>query len=57
MDVVLGAMLQSHTIRINPEVLSLIADTDEFKDAWRALVEWEHLSPDGSGRGVWYELR
>lgn len=43
MDVVLGAMIQSNTVLITPEVLSLIAGIDEFKGAWRALGT---LAPD-----------
>ncbi len=43
MDVVLGAMIQSNTVQITPEVLSLIAGIDEFKGAWRALGT---LAPD-----------
>jgi len=36
-------MIQSHTVQITPEVLSLIAGVDEFKGAWRALGT---LAPD-----------
>lgn len=36
-------MLQADTIRITPEILSLIARIDEFKGAWRALGT---LAPD-----------
>jgi Fic family protein len=36
-------MIQSHTVQITPEVLSLIAGIDEFKGAWRALGT---LAPD-----------
>jgi len=36
-------MLQPDTIRITPEILSLIAGIDEFKGAWRALGT---LAPD-----------
>lgn len=43
MDVVLGAMIQSNTVQITPEILSLIAGIDEFKGAWRALGK---LAPD-----------
>src|SRR5574337_807017 len=43
MDVVLETMIQSHTIQITPEILSLIASIDEFKGAWRALGT---LAPD-----------
>lgn len=31
------AMLQTDTLHITPEVLSLIAQIDEFKGAWRTL--------------------
>jgi Fic family protein len=30
-------MIRSHTVRITPELLSLVAGIDEFKGAWRAL--------------------
>ncbi|MCC2869722.1 MAG: cell filamentation protein Fic, partial [Candidatus Accumulibacter phosphatis] len=30
-------MIASHAVQITPEILSLIAGTDEFKGAWRAL--------------------
>src|SRR3989339_1831493 len=43
MGVVLGAMIQSSTIHITPEILTLIARIDEFKGAWRALGT---LAPD-----------
>lgn len=43
MDVVLGAMIQSDTVQITPEILRLIAGIDEFKGAWRALGT---LAPD-----------
>ncbi|TXI74803.1 MAG: Fic family protein [Dokdonella sp.] len=36
-------MIQSNTVQITPEVLSLIAGIDEFKGAWRALGT---LAPD-----------
>ncbi|MEO8409010.1 MAG: Fic family protein [Propionivibrio sp.] len=36
-------MIQSSTVRITPEVLSLVAGIDEFKGAWRALGA---LAPD-----------
>ena len=36
-------MIQSSTIQITPEILSLIAGIDEFKGAWRALGT---LAPD-----------
>lgn len=29
--------LNTATIRISPEILSLIAEIDEFKGAWRAI--------------------
>ncbi len=43
MDVVLGFMIRSDTVQITPEILSLIAEIDEFKGAWRALGS---LAPD-----------
>ncbi len=43
MGVVLGAMIQSDTLQITPEILALIARIDEFKGAWRALGT---LAPD-----------
>jgi Fic family protein len=46
MDVIgciIGRMLQADTLRITPEILSLIAKIDEFKGAWRALGT---LAPD-----------
>src|SRR5665647_604777 len=43
MGVVLGAMIQSNTLQITPEILILIAKIDEFKGAWRALGT---LAPD-----------
>lgn len=36
-------MIQSNTVQITPEVLSLVAGIDEFKGAWRALGM---LAPD-----------
>lgn len=36
-------MIQSNTVQITPEILSLIAGVDEFKGAWRALGT---LAPD-----------
>ena len=33
----IGCMLRSDTLQITPEILSLIAQIDEFKGAWRAL--------------------
>jgi Fic family protein len=36
-------MIRAETIQITPEVLSLIAEIDEFKGAWRALGS---LAPD-----------
>lgn len=38
-----GFMLRTDTLRITPEILSLIARIDEFKGAWRALGT---LAPD-----------
>ena len=43
MGVVLGAMIQSKSLQITPEILALIAKIDEFKGAWRALG---NLAPD-----------
>lgn len=43
MDVALGFMIRADTIQITPEILSLIAEIDEFKGAWRALGT---LAPD-----------
>jgi len=43
MGVLLGAMIQTNTINITPEMLSLISKIDEFKGAWRALGS---LAPD-----------
>lgn len=43
MGVLLVAMIQTGTIQITPEILSLIAKIDEFKGAWRALGA---LAPD-----------
>jgi Fic family protein len=37
LGVFLGGMLKTETLRITPELLSLIAAIDEFKGAWRAL--------------------
>ncbi len=39
----IDARIQSNTLQITPEVLSLIAGIDEFKAAWRALGT---LAPD-----------
>ena len=39
----MDARIQSNTLQITPEVLSLIAGIDEFKGAWRALGT---LAPD-----------
>jgi hypothetical protein len=65
-------MIQTITIKITPEILALIARIDEFKGTsikptggnrntlkqhFRALVERGNLNQQGSGRGVWYELR
>ena len=33
-------MIQSNTLQITAEILSLIAGIDEFKGAWRALVSY-----------------
>jgi Fic family protein len=43
LDVALDARIQSNTLQITCEVLSLIAGIDEFKGAWRALGT---LAPD-----------
>ena len=40
---IIGFMLQSDTLQISPEILSLVARIDEFKGAWRALGT---LAPD-----------
>jgi Fic family protein len=40
---IIGFMIQTNTIQITPEILSLIAKIDEFKGAWRALGT---LAPD-----------
>lgn len=53
----MGVMIRSETIQITPEILALIARIDEFKGAWRALVERGHLNQRGGGRGAWYELK
>lgn len=37
MDIYLGMNLNTDTLKITPEILSLIAELDEFKGAWRAL--------------------
>lgn len=37
MDIFLGMSLNTDTLEITPEILSLIAELDEFKGAWRAL--------------------
>lgn len=39
----IGYMIQTNTIQITPEILTLIAKIDEFKGAWRALGS---LAPD-----------
>ena len=57
MGISLGVMIRSETIQITPEILALIARIDEFKGAWRALVERGHLNQRGGGRGTWYELK
>lgn len=33
----IGMALNTETLRITPEILSLIAAVDEFKGAWRAI--------------------
>jgi Fic family protein len=40
---IIGSMLRSDTLKITPEILSLIARIDEFKGAWRSLGT---LAPD-----------
>jgi Fic family protein len=40
---IIGDMLRTDTLRITPDILSLIARIDEFKGAWRALGT---LAPD-----------
>lgn len=40
---IIGSMIKTDTIQITPEILSLIANIDEFKGAWRALGT---LAPD-----------
>lgn len=37
MDIILGMSIHTDTLVITPEILSLIAELDEFKGAWRAL--------------------
>ena len=37
MDIYMGMTLNSDTLQITPEILSLISELDEFKGAWRAL--------------------
>lgn len=37
MGVLLGVMIQTDKLSISPEMLSLIAEIDEFKGTWRAL--------------------
>src|SRR5580693_9290769 len=37
MGVLLGVQIRADTLRITPEILSLVAELDEFKGAWRAL--------------------
>ena len=32
-----GCMVKTHSLKITPEILSLIAEIDEFKGAWQAL--------------------
>ena len=36
--------LDLSTLRVTPEILSLIGETDEFKAAWRAIVR---IAPGG----------
>src|SRR4249920_3042842 len=43
MGVLLDGMVQSDAVQITPEILSLIAQIDEFKGSWRALGT---LAPD-----------
>lgn len=43
MGVLLAPVLRTHTLRITPEILGLVAGVDEFKGAWRALGA---LAPD-----------
>lgn len=38
-----GYMLNIETLHITPEILSLIAEIDEFKGAWKALGQ---LAPE-----------
>jgi len=40
---IIGRMIQTNSIQITPDILSLIAGIDEFKGAWRALGA---LAPD-----------
>lgn len=40
---IIGSMIRTDTIQITPDLLSLIARIDEFKDAWRASGA---LAPD-----------
>lgn len=37
MDIFMGMTLNTESIQITPEILSLIAEVDEFKGAWQAL--------------------
>ena len=37
MDIISGMAINTSTLQITPEILSLIAELDEFKGAWRAL--------------------
>lgn len=37
LGVLLGAQIRPDIIEITPEILNLIAEIDEFKEAWRAL--------------------
>jgi len=43
MGEVLASMIRSHAVQISPEILSLIADIDEFKGAWRR-TGFQHCS-------------
>jgi Fic family protein len=37
MGVFLGAMIQTDSLKITPEILGLVAELDEFKGAWRSF--------------------
>ena len=43
MGMFMGMTLQTHSLNITPEMLSIIAEIDEFKGAWQALGR---LAPD-----------